>query len=551
MALFGNTENNNSDQTNPHYIEFINSQRASQEELRELKRSIFEFTRSLHDLTLNTSRENSTAFRNLAEQLNPPGRDARTFSSTTLREREAETNTDLLDTLKNYIKESNAAKTGKGLLDEIGTLVVTGLLALVALPFIGPIIKWFDENFGTDLKSKFDKITAPFSQYVDGVWNVIDTLKGWALNAIDWFGLLLSDPKEAINEAWLGLKNLGNRIYEFLKPAMIIGEDVFRETYDYLKEHLTIYFNEFLAFIRGTAGADNVFQNTYDRIKTYFDSFTESIENWSNNNGLGDMFQTMKLYFNQMYESARGLVTELFPLYEGSSNFFKTTIDLLKNVLDSGVIQQKIDNIILDITESIKAKATSMWDAVMDAMSGVITDLKNKLLINVFGDAKEKKQGSNWDWFGDIDLAESMVPGLKEAREARTRAKKEKEEQDNYLNSQGVKSNKELRDKQLDARVQELRETNPILDKVLKAVTFEKSADQLLKDANIQAQATANALKETLSDLLSDKPSVIVAPGADTKSAGTITPVPTTQPSANSQVRSSWWNVRPSANRGF
>ena len=542
MALFDTTE-----EVNQHYIDFMNSQKVSIEELKAIKMSLFELTKGIHTTLLGATKENTSTLKSLYDHLNPPGAEARSYGSLKAggdREGDNETLKFLKDFMSKIPLPGEGGGNVKTLLDEIGSLIVTGLLALVALPFMGPIIKWFDDNFGTNIKASFDKIIRPFEGYITRAHEAVVTLTTWLHKTIDWFKLLMNDPKEALLQAWEGLKNLGHTIHEKLKPFIKAGEEVFNSIYTYLKDQLKIYFDQFLDFLGGATKTNNVFENAYNKISSYFNSFISSIKKWSDNNGFHDVFQTMKGYFTTVLKTGESFMEELKPLYAGSKNIFATTMHLLGTIWDSGVIQQKITNIVGDVTDAVKKKADKLWDSLSTILENLLQNIGDRILLSIAGNGKKKNEkGDEWNWFPDVDPTE-WIPGVKEARE-RMKEKENKE----LLEQKKTINDKKLRDETYDNSVQNLKNKlgieSPNFKKVMDGLS--EGAASTEKSLRAQADYISGAISDALKEYQeADKQPIIIQPPAKNSSPGSMTPIPTMQSNEVGRIRGQFYSTRPS-----
>lgn len=405
MALFGNNQESSISE-NQHYIDFLNSQKLSINELKETKLAIFELVKKI-DASLISTSQNTTIFEKLKDYLAPAGRE-----NSYERLRQATygggNDSDVLKSLKDFFSNNAYTKTfeqqsftAKGLWEELKTIGITALLTTLALPFIGPVLKWFDEVFGTELKQKFDAITRPFSGY-------ISTVQGWMTKTMNYF----ENFTENVTKDWHNLMN-------------------------WLNAQFNKYFDQFLSFIGGSAKADNVFKKVSDSISRYFnlfignvgefvtnhkDSFSKlyenvlvqfhvftasleefmikhkltfndiynnavvhfhkfmaSVEQWADNNGFHDTYQALKNYFNSVYDTAKQFADALKPLWDSNKDVFSNIISLLKQLWDSGIIQAKIHIIMDDVSKKIATEAENLWKLITDKIGKMVSDLSNQL----------------------------------------------------------------------------------------------------------------------------------------------------------------------------
>jgi hypothetical protein len=242
MSLFGNSADARDDlaQLNQNYLNFMETASISKEEIRELKQGIFDYTKTLHNDFLNMAKQMASGGPSQAQTIvsdtsksldqkavdllfliekntkdmvtslflnNTTGSEQKTFSKDKNKEI-SESSTSVIDAIKSLGKDITnladrpikmAQDYGGSILGELLTVLAAGGLAAALAPLLaGPFVKWFDENFGTSLKKRFDDAVAPFMD-----------LKAKVSMFGKWLTMAATSPIQMFEEVVGGFKLLG------------------------------------------------------------------------------------------------------------------------------------------------------------------------------------------------------------------------------------------------------------------------------------------------------------------------------------------------------
>lgn len=569
MALFGNDQDEN--HNNQMYADFMNSHNLTQEQLKDLKNGIFEHIKSLHETFQNVqkqsankdssatesltswapeiakigllgtlmtlierhTRETAASLLALNNHLNPAGSEQKSFTSTdkpASKEETSKTN-ELLKDLGIAIKESKAGQMAKGAWDELLTLIGLGALAVLVVPFIGPLLEWFDKNVGTNLKAKYDAIMEPFQGYVK-------TVKDTFNKVTDWLELLITDPKEAFSQAVETIKNIGQYLWAKIKPGFNVVKNVMSGAYEYLKEKLTNYYDQFVNFLTGKPGASNVFDEAYNQIKQFWGSFMQSAEKFMTDMDMKGTFDLVKKYLGDFWEGVKSFGLDLSPTLDETKNIFVTLKKTISDIWDSGIIQSKIENMMDSLTSKIKDMALNLYDTVVNSVIGFVKKFFGELITNLIDDTIVK-------------LWPSLVPKFATPQRVLDAQKRVKEREDiektkeaARLAEEEAKKRAQLeKEKQRAEAKSKFEAEHPELTRMMK----EKS-----DDVNNLAKRTSDSLKEMTEKIVgkleetkttTSSPAVINA-GGGSKSSG-MSPIPTSKSNGVDSSRNFYLNNKP------
>jgi hypothetical protein len=545
MALFSSRENESSALENQHYIDFLNSQKLSLEELREVKKSLYEFNKNLQSIFLNATKENTDAFKALSNQLNPPGSEQRSYDSTTRTSDYSKLN-DTLGSIKEFLSKlslpsgPNGEPGGnvKSLVDEVKSIFLTGLLALVALPFMGPVVDWFDKNFGTNIRKTYDSLMQKLEWITNPILNAKNKLVEWIDTTILWFKTFINDPQQVFND---------------------------------FKKQISNYFDQFLAFLGGGTDTNNVFQRIWTKISYYFDSFMSSMKQFikDHEKAFNKIYENVKSHLINFFISQMGVSKEteaqLRLIFGDTKGIFESIMKLLKDVYDSGIIQAKFALVIEEMTQNIKKKTNELLDTILKSVTGFIVDIKDKLLLSMFEPEKVSKKGTDVKgtdgaeyWLQTEErkyglMARQLgVPAAFERAEAKRLAEQVKQIED----QQKLKSKVDIYNEKVEGFNKthpEITETwNKLLDKTKKikeeiktqsAESLKESATQKIEEAKMFAEEVGNAVATVLAPYLEQikTPTIISAGGSKSSSSETMTPLPGVSPNATGTFRNSYY----------
>jgi hypothetical protein len=254
MGLFENKEDHVS--LSDEYVQFLKSFSVSKEEINELKKGIYDYTRSMHEDFVSvtkqlTSKEPTESQRIRADSdkssdqkmidlmflvekntkdmvnglfllnhnLGIVGGEQKGFSDhPDERKKNRYYEPDIVESLKaaayNMSRiaarpvQSTIQNTGSILGELMGLLSLGSLAAVLGPLFVGPFLKWFDENFGTNLKQTLDKVMAPFK----GLESTVEHIGKWAF-------LMITHPMEAIKTLMEAVTALGKVMWGAVEMA--------------------------------------------------------------------------------------------------------------------------------------------------------------------------------------------------------------------------------------------------------------------------------------------------------------------------------------------
>lgn len=532
MALFGNDQDEN--HNNQMYADFMGSQNLTQEQLKDLKNGIFEHIKSLHETfenvqkqsankdsstsasltswapeiakigllgTLMTlmekhTRESAASLLALNNYFNPVGSEQKGFTSTdktTNKEESSKTN-ELLRDLGIAIKESKPAQVAGGALDELMTLIGLGALAALVVPFIGPLVEWFDVNFGTNIKSKFDNLMEPFQGYVQ-------TVKDTFNKVTDWLEQLITDPKEAFSQAVETIKNIGQYLWQKIKPGFVVVKNVMTGAYEYLKEKLTNYYDQFVNFLAGKPGTSNVFDEAIEQIKG-------------------------------LWESGKSVIQDLSPVLTEVKNIFTSVKKTISDIWDSGIIQSKIEGVMNSLTEKVKSTISNVLDSTSNFLAKFFSDLIDRVLDPII-----------IKYAGSVPVLRNS-DFVKEAKQrTNLREKEAKEKEASRLAEEEAKKRSQLeKEKQRAEAKAKFENEHPELTRMIK----EKS-----ESVNELAKHTSESIKEMTEKIVGklDETKTTVTPPVINAGGGSrssdMSPIPTSKSNGLDSSRSYYINGKP------
>ena len=572
MALFSSNQDPSSE--NQAYADFLNAYNLTQDQIKDLKNGIFEHIRNLHQTFQSTqrqaatnndststslatwapeiakigllgtlmtlierhTRETASSLLALNNYLNPAGGEQKGFTSTdkvTPKEESSKTN-ELLKDLGIAIKESKAGQMVKGAWDELLTLIGLGALAVLVVPFIGPLVEWFDKNFGTNMKAKYDALMEPFQGYVK-------TVKDTFNKVTDWLELLITDPKEAFSQAVESIKNIGQYLWAKIKPGFNVVKNVMSGAYEYLKEKLTNYYDQFVEFLTGKPGASNVFDEAYDRIKGFWDSFMQSAEKFMTDMDMKGTFDLVKKYLEDFWTGVKVFGNELTPTLDETKNIFVSLKKTISDIWDSGIIQSKIEGVMDSLVDKVKEMALNLYQTVVDSVIGFVQKFFGDLITRLVDEAIIKL------WGDPILVPKFATPQrvLDAQKRAKEREDVEKAKEQERLAKEEAKKRLQMeKEKQRAEASAKFEKEHPELTKMMKEKSDEVNG--LMKHTSDSfremTEKIVGKLEETKTT--SAAPTVINNGGGGAKSSG-MSPIPTSKTNGVDMSRSFYINNKP------
>lgn len=570
MGIFGS--NQDSSHENQAYADFMRAHNLTQNQINDLKNGIFEHIRSLHETFQNTQSQSAASNNTTASSLstwapeiakigllgtlmtlvekhtreaaaslvalnnhfNPAGSEQRGFTSNDkpAPKKEMEETNSLLKDLGLAIRESKPGQMVKGIWDELLSVIGLAALAVLVVPFIGPLVEWFDKNFGTNIKSKFDNLMEPFQGYVKTVKDTFNKITSWLEQ-------LMTDPKEAFSQAVETIKNIGQYLWKKIEPGFNIVKNVMIGAYEYLKEKIKIYYDQFVNFLTGKPGASNVFDEAYEKIKGFWDSFMQSAEKFMTDMDLKSTFDQVKNYLSEFWEGVKVFGKELSPTLDETKGIFTALTKTIKDIWDSGIIQKKIEEMMNTLVDKVKGLATSLYETVVDSITNTIKKIFDTLVTRVMDEAILKM-------WGDPKLVpKALTPQMVLDAQKREREREaiEKEKADRQAREEQAKLKEaQEKKKQQEEREAKFQREHPELKNIMNGTA--SATAEIAKHTREAIQGVGKEITDKLEETAKKAGATVINAAGGSSGATPMVPIPTTKSDGVGSARDSYFSTR-------